>query len=282
MNILLVGGQSSLAQVLRSVLTPFAAVLTAGRSGCDVELDLAWPGERFVLPAGVDTVIHLAAHFGGQDFESMLAAEQVNVLGTLKLANACTCAGVSHLVQISSIFAVLGEDSSFYNSYSLSKRHAEELVRLYCNSYNLPLAILRPAQMYGEGESFRRHQPFLYALMDSAQRGEDIVLYGTNDARRNFIHVADVAEVIARVVQQRIEGSYDCASLFNVSYCEVAAAAVAAFGSVSRVRFDTSKPDIPDNAFAANETLYRRIDYFPQISLAQGMAREALRRMARQ
>ena len=278
MKVLIVGGLSSMAQVLRPALASFAEVLTAGRRGCDVDLDLAWPAERFELPAGLDAVIHLAAHFGGQDFNSILAAEEVNVLGALKLAHACTRAGVAQLVQVSSIFAGLNEDSPFYNSYALSKRHGEELTLLYCRSAGLPLAILRLSQLYGEGESFRQHQPFLFKQLDRAQRGEDIVLYGRNDARRNFIHVADVAEVFSRVVQQRIEGRYDCASLSNVRFSEIAAAAVAAFGSVSAIRFDATKPDIPDNAFAADESLYRLIDYFPCISLAQGLAREAARR----
>ena len=280
MKILLTGGGSSLAQVLRPVLASFAEVLTAGRSGCDVELDLTWPTERFKLPDGVDTVIHLAAHFGGPDFASMLAAEDVNVLGSLKLAHVCHRAGVGQLVQISSIFAGLVEESPFYNSYALSKRHAEELTQLFCRSAGLSLAILRPAQLYGEGESFRRHQPFLYALLDSAQCGKDIVLYGHNDGLRNFIHVADLAEIIARVVQQRIEGRYDCVSLTNLRFSEIAAAAVAAFGSASAIRFDTDKANIPDNAFSADDALYRLIGYFPQISLAQGLAQEAARRKA--
>jgi UDP-glucose 4-epimerase len=280
MKILLAGGHSSLAQALRPVLASFAEVLTAGRSGCDLELDLSWPAERFSLPARLDAVIHLAAHFGGPDFDAMLAAEEVNALGALKLAHACTRAGVGHLTQVSSIFAGLDEGSSFFSSYALSKRHAEELTRLYCRSVGLSLAILRPAQLYGEGESFRRHQPFLYALMDRAQRGDDIVLYGSNDALRNLIHVDDLAEVIARVVRQRIEGRYVCASQSNVRFSEIAAAAVAAFGSASSIRFDAAKPDIPDNAFGADEALYRLIGYFPRISLEQGMAREAARRRA--
>jgi len=278
MKILLVGGHSSLAHALQPVLASFAEVLTAGRNGCDVELDLSWPTERFNLPDGLDAVIHLAAHFGGQSFEAMLAAEEVNVLGSLKLAHACTRADVGYLVQVSSIFAELDKNSPFFNSYALSKRHAEELTSLYCDTAGLPLAVLRPAQLYGEGEHFRRHQPFLYALMDRAQRGENIVLYGSNDAQRNFIHVDDVAEVIARMVQRRIQGRYACASLSNVSFSEMAAAAVAAFNSASMIRFDTSKPDIPNNIFPFDDALYRLIDYFPRISLTQGLEREAARR----
>lgn len=268
------------AALLCPVLALFAEVLTAERTGCDVELDLGCPAERFELPDGADAVIHLAAHFGGRDFASMLAAEEVNVLDALKLAHAFHRAGIGQLVQISSIFAVLAEESPFYNSYTVSKRHAEDLTQLYCRNTSLPLAILRPAQLYGEGDAFRLHQPFLYALLDSAQRGEDIVLDGQNDARRNFILVTDVVEIIARVVQQRVDGRYDCASLSNLRFSEIAAAAVAAFGSASTIRFDTGKPDISDNAFAVDDTLYRSIGYFPQISLAQGLAREAAHRKA--
>jgi nucleoside-diphosphate-sugar epimerase len=280
MKVLLAGGNSTLANALRPAMSPFAEVLTAGRAGCDVELDLAWPADRFVLPEGLDTVIHLGAHFGGNDFEAMEAAETVNVLGALKLAQACHGAGVGHLVQISSIFAGLNENAPFFNVYALSKRHAEELTALYCRNAGLPLAIIRPAQLYGEGEAFRRHQPFIYALMDRAQRGEDITLFGSNDAQRNFIHIEDVAEVIARVVRQRIEGRYTCASPANVRFSEIAAAAVAAFGSASAIRFDADKPDVADNGFAADDTLYRLVDYAPRISIEQGLAREAARRMA--
>lgn len=278
MKLLLAGGNATLAQALHPVLAPFAQVITAGRSGCDVALDLAWPAERFELPAGLDAVIHLGASFGGQDFEAMLAAEDVNVLGALKLAHACKRAGVGQLVQISSIFAGLGEDSPFFNVYALSKRHAEELTQLFCRSAALPLAIVRPAQMYGEGESHRRHQPILYSMLDRAQRGDEIVLYGSHDAQRNFIHVDDVAEVVARVVQQRLEGLHTCGSLANVRFSEMAAAAVAAFDSRSAIRFDTTKPNIADNAFAADDSLYRRIGYYPTISMTQGLAREAMRR----
>jgi nucleoside-diphosphate-sugar epimerase len=79
-------------------------------------------------------------------------------------------------------------------------------------------------------------------------------------------------------VQQRLEGLHTCASLANVRFSEMAAAAVAAFESRSAVRFDTTKPNIADNAFAADESLYQRIGYFPTISLTQGLAREAARR----
>lgn len=267
-----------MAQVLRPMLVDFAEVLTAGRSGCDITLDLAWPIERLNIPSEVDVIINLAAHFGGATFADLLAAEEVNALGPLKLVHVAAAAGVKQFIQISSIFAGLEEDSPFFSSYALTKRHGEDLLQQYCRQSGLPLTILRPAQIYGEGTGFRRHQPVLYALLDKAERGEDIVLYGTNDAKRNFIYAEDVAEIIARVVRKCIVGRYTCASLRDVCFSEMAEAAVAAFASASTIHFDPTKPDIADNAFGADDTLYRLIDYFPLTSLNQGLAREAARR----
>jgi nucleoside-diphosphate-sugar epimerase len=282
MKILVIGASSTLAKVLCPLLSPFAEVLTAGRIGFDVPLDLSWGGgEEFRLPRGLDTVIHLAAHFGGKDFSGMLAAEQVNVLGSLKLCHACTLAGAGHLVQVSSMFAGLQQGSPFFGSYALSKRHAEEVSQLYCSSFRLPLTILRPAQIYGVGASFRKHQPFLYQIIDKAESNQEILFYGTRDAERNLMHAEDVAQIIVRVARQRVQGLYSCPSPNNVRYSEIAAAAIRAFRSVSKIRFDPGKPDIEDNAFAPDDRLYELLDFFPRISIPLGMEKEAAHRLGR-
>lgn len=275
MKVLIVGGSSSLGQVLQPVLSSFAEVWTAGRAGCDIQLDLRAGSSRFDLPASFDAVIHLAAHFGGNDFESILAAEHVNVIGTLQVCHAARSAGVGHLVLISSIYAGLEPDSPFFSSYSLSKRHAEDVAKFYCARAKLPLTVLRPGQFYGVGETFRKHQPFLYDIFDKAEKNEDIVLYGSNDAQRNLMHAEDLAEVIARVVRLRILGSYPCLSLANVRYSEIVAEAIDAFDSGSSFRFATNQPDILDNAFEPDDTLYSKIEFTPQISLQRGIGKEA-------
>jgi dTDP-4-dehydrorhamnose reductase len=85
MRILIVGGTSSLAKALMPVLSEFADVVTAGRSGCYMHLDLSDPMKEIIIPDGVDVVINTAAHFGGDDYDQIYQAEFVNVLGMLKL-----------------------------------------------------------------------------------------------------------------------------------------------------------------------------------------------------
>src|SRR5438045_2935704 len=111
MKAVIVGGTSSLGSALRAILFKSCEVVTAGRTNCDLALDLTWPLERMLLPDDVDVIVHTAAHFGGKTAAEIVEAENVNVLGTLKLCQAAANAEARHFIFISSIFASLGEDS---------------------------------------------------------------------------------------------------------------------------------------------------------------------------
>jgi len=185
---------------------------------------------------------------------------------------------VGHLVHVSSIFATLPYSSPFHNSYALSKRHGDEALQLQARMQELPLTILRPSQFYGVGEQYRRNQPFLFSLIDKAQAGQDIELWGRRDARRNFIHVQDVSDMLARVVHTRTLGIFTCSHPQDLSFSQIAAAAVDAFDSDSVIRFLPDKPDTTDNIFPFDDDLYRALGHAPQITIARGMQMEATHR----
>jgi nucleoside-diphosphate-sugar epimerase len=276
MRVLIVGATSSLAQALIPLLHGQCELLTAGRNGCEVELDLS--SRDIQIPAGIDCVVNMAAAFGGKDFSDCLQAMDVNVLGLMKLCHASSKANAKHFVHISSMFSDLTSDSPFFRAYALSKRHSEDVAQFCGREYRLPIAVLKPSQIYGVGERFRKHQPFLYSIMDKVERNEDVEFFGSNDALRNFIHVQDVAKIVSTIITMKIEGVYRCANPENVTYSQIAAAAISAFASKSKIRFLKDKPDIPNNGFVCDETLFRLIDYFPRISTAQGMQMEAAHR----
>lgn len=278
MKILIVGGTSSLSCALKPVLREFDEVITAGRKNCDIALDLSDPIEKIYLPDNIDTIVHTASHFGGKAEEEILAAENVNVLGTLKLCQAALQAKVKHFVFISSIFSRLNQNSEYYSIYALSKKHAEEMALFYCLSHSLSLTILRPSQLYGNENSFKVHQPFLYTIVDKAEKGEDITIYGSNDALRNYIHIDDMTNIITRVVKKKIEGIYSCQYIMNLTYSQIAKAALLAFNSKGNVHFLNDKPNIPDNVFVIDDSLYKKIGFYPQISIEEGMKKIALYR----
>jgi nucleoside-diphosphate-sugar epimerase len=271
LKILIVGGKSSLGIALKEVLGNTHEVITAGRFGCDIAMDLANPLQSIIIPFNTDVVIHAAASFGGKTPEQIIECESVNVLGTAKLCNAALQAKTRHFIFISSIFTLLPVQSDFYNIYAISKKQAEELASYFCALFSIPLTILRPSQIYGSTENFRKHQPFFYSIIDKAVRNEDIMLYGNHDALRNYIYIDDLVEIISLIIQKGVEGVYSCAHPENISYSTIAKSSISAFESKSQVFFLKDKPNMPDNVFEWDSSIYDKIDFIPRVNILEGM-----------
>jgi len=281
MKILIVGGTSSISYALKPVFSEFSEVITAGRKKCDIVLNLSDPIEKISFPKDLDVVVHTAANFGGKADAEILEAENINVLGTLKLCQLAVQAKTKHFILISSMFSCLKENSEHFSIYALSKKHSEDVAKYYCSTHSLPLTILRPSQIYGNDDRFRRHQPFIYAMVDKAEKGEDITIYGSNDALRNYIYIDDLTNIIAKVAQNKVEGIYSCMHQHDVSFSQIAKAAFSAFNRKCEISFLKNKPNIPDNIFEKDDFLYKIINLYPQISIEEGMMKMAEYRRSR-
>ncbi|MFM9840711.1 MAG: NAD-dependent epimerase/dehydratase family protein [Cyclobacteriaceae bacterium] len=279
MKVLLVGGTSSFGKVLIPALKEVAQIITTGRSNCDICLDLGNLAQSISLPNGLDVIVHAAAHFGGKTPEEMIEAEIVNVVGTLRLCQASIKASVKHFIFISSIYSQMNPQSNYYSTYALSKKHGEEAALYCCDQLGLPLTVLRPTQLYGNTNDFGKHQPFLYAMVNKAEKGEDIALNGKNNALRNFLHAEDLAQIVLRVIQKTVIGVYTCQFPTDTSILAIAKAAISAFNSTGTVSFLEDKENIESNVFPIDVTLYKRINFFPQVSIEEGMRRIAKNRI---
>jgi nucleoside-diphosphate-sugar epimerase len=273
MKMLIIGGTSTVGNSIKKSLSGTFDIITAGRKNCDIILDLREPMSKFQLPEELDVIIHTAAQFGVRTDEEILETENINVLGTLKLCQAAVKSKAKHFVFISSIFSSAEKSAFNYNFYSLSKKHAEDVAILYCSKFSLPLTILRPSQLYGNDPGFKIHQPFFFDMIEKASLGQDINLYGTNDPLRNYLHIQDLVDIIERVVRKKIEGSYACSYTADITYSQIATAAFEVFKSGGRVHFLKDKPDIPSFTFEKDPTLYKKIDFYPKISIEEGLKR---------
>lgn len=275
MKVALVGVTSSITRALIPLFSGKAETITLGRKNADTIIDLNNHLEEIVLEKDIDVLIHTSAHFGGVTYESISEAIMVNVLGTLKMLHAANIAGVKHFVYISSIYSHLKPSSNLYSIYSETKRSSEEVMKLYCKGKDIKLTILRPSQIYGNLESIMIKQPFFYSIIQKMKNNQEVVFYGTHDPKRNFIHIDDVAEIIYKVVEKGIEGDYDCLFKDNITFTQIARAAKLAFKSHSEILFDKSKPNIEDNIIQINTLLYDLIDYYPKVTIEEGIRRLA-------
>lgn len=271
MKTLIIGGTSSIGIKLKSELSQLGEVITTGRKNADIIMDLNDLKEKVILPEGIDVIVHTAANFGGLEDDQIFEAENVNVLGTLKICQASLHAKVKHIIFISSIYSDSQKGTSNFSIYSLSKKHAEEVALYYCGLHSISLTILKPSPIYGSGDRFAGHHPFFYSIIDKAKKGEDIELYGSHDALRNYIHIEDLVTIIIKVIQQKVEGVYSCVHPDNSTLTQISKAALKVFSSNASILFLKEKPNVPDNIFEQDNVLYKKINFFPRISIEEGI-----------
>lgn len=206
--ILVTGGSGFLgSQVLRTLQTGDRQrrILTVSRrrqtaagsipqSVQHLRLDLA---DAFALPAGVDTIIHIA---GEKRDESRM--EAVNHHGTCRLVEAAQKSGVRRFVFVSSV-GVYGArphaglvTESFphqpQNRYEATKDAGENCVRALCTRFGMEFVVVQPSNVIGAVPG--RSYPLL-GLMRMVRQGR-FAWFGKADSWVNYVAVEDVAAAI--------------------------------------------------------------------------------------
>lgn len=83
-----------------------------------------------------------------------------------------------------------------------------------------PLAVLRPSLLYGKDDPHNGYGPNRFRRLAAA--GEEIVLFGKGEERRDHVLIDDVAELIFRVLVRRSSGVLNIATGRVMSFHEIA------------------------------------------------------------
>jgi len=272
-NILIVGSRSMVGRRLKRRLGGPFAVRTAGRDGtADIQFDLA---AEFVPPRNIDAfdvVIHCAASFGGDGLDEAVGNEVVNAVGSLRTVQLAKAAGCRHLISINSISMYDHPENQYFGSYGLSKKHGHENVLWACRQIGMACTSLVVSQLYDEKGEARRHQPFLYHIVDCARAGAEVQLFGRANPRRNFLFVEDLAAVVEGVIEQRILGTFPVLADESPTLSEVAETAFRVFGTPARIRMVTDKPDARTVYLPEDRAIYARIGLNGTTGLESGLA----------
>jgi nucleoside-diphosphate-sugar epimerase len=143
----------------------------------------------------------------------------------------------------------------------------------FATEVKAPLATLRPTLIYGAGDPHNGYGPNQFRR--KANRGEDIVLFGEGEERRDHVAVEDVAELAVRVLIHRSTGSLNVASGTVTSFRDAAEMAVRLSGKQVVVQGSPRRGPMPHNGLrpfdpAATAAAFPDFRYTP---LPEGMAR---------
>jgi len=230
----------------------------------------------------VDYVFHFAAKNCISDCQlDPVETADINVHGTVNVFEAARRANVKKVIYAES--SALYEGSSVLPTpetevkpqsfYSISKLATMYFAEAYSRFFNLNSTALRYFCVYGPRQDYRRTIPPLFsAFIIKLLKGEQPVIYGNGEKRRDFIHVDDINEFHIQCMQDgRTTGKvFNLGSGMNYSVNEI-------YNIIAKLLKSEIKPeykqDLPGEALAnlADITLAKSLGWNPKISLEEGL-----------
>ena len=208
-----------------------------------------------------------------------------NMIIASAMSRALALSPVAHVINISSD-AVYADSAGALTESSCaspgSLHGAMHLARevMFRTEVNAPLAILRPSLLYGVSDPHNGYGPNRFRRL--AEKGEDIVLFGEGEERRDHVYIDDVAEIVARVILLKSKGVLNIATGQVHSFREIAEKVAAFSGRVIGIRGSPRSGPMPHNGYRPFDIAECRAAFpdFSYTPLQEGLARaqEAERR----
>jgi UDP-glucose 4-epimerase len=225
-----------------------AHVVGLGRKELDLLGDTA--GERLAsLLTPNDAVVVISAVAPCKNPNMML--DNIRIM-------AAVCAAlerqpVAHLVYISSdaVYAdgplPLTESSPTAPASLHGAMHLAREQMLIAAAGTTPLAILRPTLVYGADDPHNGYGPNKFRRQ--ANRGEDIILFGEGEERRDHVNVDDIAELVRLVLTHRSAGVLNVATGSVASFKALAEQVVALSPRKVTIKASPRRGPMPHNGY---------------------------------
>lgn len=167
---------------------------------CDLNLV-----QRVIADYEIEVVFHLAASsIVAYAQRAPVQAILNNVESTLSILESCRVCGKVKSIVIQASDKVYGnqdppltEDMALLadEPYSVSKAMSDMAAATYFSTYGLPIATVRPCNIYGPGDLQNRVIP---NTIRRCLRGEDPIIFDKDD-KREFIYIDDVCDALITV-----------------------------------------------------------------------------------
>lgn len=216
--------------------------------------------------AGADAVIHLAATVGGIGFNQLHPAQLFydNMLMGLNVIHESWKLGIQKVVALGTICAypkftpVPFQESALWDGYpeetnapyGLAKKMLLVQAQAYRQQYGFNTIYLLPTNLYGPGDKF---DPAVSHVIPALMRkcveakesgAQEVELWGSGSATREFLFVEDAADGIVRALQQYNGADpVNLGSQQEISIHSLAETIQELVGYEGSLRWNSAKPD---------------------------------------
>lgn len=271
---------------------PVADVLTAGRDTLDL-IDQA-AVNAWVADAKPDVAIIAAAKVGGIVANNQSPADFLyeNLMIATNSIHAAYRAGVTKLLFLGSSciypkFAdqPIREDSLLTGAleptnqwYAVAKIAGVKLCQAYRAQHGCDFISAMPTNLYGPGDNYdltTSHViPALIRKADAARTAGDpsMEIWGTGSARREFMHVDDLADAVIHVLKQYSDDApINIGAGDDVSILTLTRTVMTAVGFHGEITHDRTKPDGTPRKLMDDSKL-TALGWTPSITLEAGLS----------
>ena len=232
------------------------------------EYDLVDMGavKRLLRDAKPDIVIHLAAKVGGIGYNQEKPGEMFydNLMMGVQLMDESRKMGVQKFVAIGTICAypkftsIPFKEKDLWNGYpeetnapyGLAKKMLLVQAQAYRQQYGFNAIFLMPVNMYGPGDNFNPGSSHVIPALikkcfdAKTEFRNEIVIWGTGKATREFLYVEDCAKAIVLATEKYNKSEpVNIGSGFEISIKDLAGLIAKLTGYKGKIVWDKSKPD---------------------------------------
>ncbi|WP_019915137.1 NAD-dependent epimerase/dehydratase family protein [Paenibacillus sp. HW567] len=168
---------------------------------CEVDF-MTSEAERLIIEFQPEIVFHHAAQVSVQkSMFNPIDDATTNILGTIKLLEYCSNAGVKKIIYASSAAAYgnpnylpIDEEHPIrpVSYYGISKHTPEQYIKTFCSTKELSFTILRYANVYGKRQDSTGEGGVIAIFLDRLLNKEVPIFFGDGEQTRDFIYVKDI------------------------------------------------------------------------------------------
>lgn len=167
----------------------------------------------------IDCVIHLAAETRVVESENNPQKfYNENINKTINFFFKCKNHGVKQFIFFSTAGAISGNTTyaselskeNPLSFYGLSKQITEKLLKYFGKKYNIKITIVRLSNVYGKYSLNK--SSFIHLFIKKLKKKEKLEIYGDGKQTRDFIYAEDIAKIINKIIDKKMNDTFILAS----------------------------------------------------------------------
>lgn len=260
------------------------------------EYDLREYDQCINLTRDTDIVIHLAAKVGGILFNKKFPGSMMydNIMMGFYLIEASRINNVKKIVLLGTTCSypenapVPFKEEDLWNGYpaevtapyGIAKKTIHELAKAYKKEYGLNSIFLLPVNLYGPGDNFVKDDAhvipaLIQRFVDAVKtKKEEVIVWGTGKATREFLYVDDAAEGILTAAEKYNEtNAINLGTGVETPIKEIVEIIADITGYKGKIVWDKSMPDGTPRRCLDVTKAKKEFGFYSKTNLYEGLSR---------